>query len=356
MREESLPERLIRILLQNRLLADGEQELLSISWLAADGSMRRFARITRGNEPLCLAVMPASADSREMAEAASAWHIGHHLQLRGVPVPRLLAREEDSGTILFEDLGDVRLHDLVAATDFSDERERSRLLATYRQVIDLLVVMQVEGADGFDARWCWDSPCYDRRLMLERESGYFLRAFWKDLLALDVPAGVESEFSAVADQASQAAGDFFLHRDFQCRNIMIKEGRVRFIDYQGGRRGPLGYDLASLLIDPYAALPDDFRSELFAYYLVVLGSRLKIDADLFRRQYAALALQRNLQIIGAFAFLSGARGKNFFAGYIRPAVEQLRERLRNPLFADLKNLRSMVEAALALLDKGSAAR
>ena len=220
--KETLLEKLIPILLRHQLLAEGELEMLSVTPLAADGSTRRFVRIAKNTAPLCLAVSPDSASDREMAEAAAAWHIGRHLQWQGVPVPHLLAREEDSGTILFEDLGDTRLHDLVMATDFREAQARESLLAIYREVIDQLVIMQVEGAVGFDERWCWDTPRYDRQLMLERESGYFLRSFWSDLLGLDVPVGVEGEFAAIAGHAAEAPCDFFLHRDFQCRNIMIK--------------------------------------------------------------------------------------------------------------------------------------
>ena len=349
---EMPPEKLVRMLLANRLLADGEQALLSAGNLAADGSSRRFIRIAKGGEPLCLAVMPASPAAREMAEAAAAWHIGRHLQRRGIPVPQLLARDEESGTIFFEDLGDTRLHDLVSDTDFSDVAARGRLLAIYREVLERLVEMQVEGAHGFHEEWCWDTPFYDRELMLERESGYFLRAFWNGLLAMETPAGLQDEFAALADLAAEAPAGFFLHRDFQSRNIMLADGRVRFIDFQGGRKGPLGYDLASLLIDPYSALPDDCCDQLFAHYLRLVESRLQVDARDFRRQYAVLALHRNLQIIGAFAFLSQVRGKTFFAGFIVPALRGLEARLRQPVFEGLRVLPGMVVEALAQLKRG----
>ena len=348
--KETLLEKLIPILLRHRLLAEDELELLSVAPLAADGSTRRFVRVAKHTAPLCLAVLPESTAAREMAEAAAAWQIGRHLQGRRVPVPDLLGWEEDSGIILFEDLGDTRLHDQVIATDFREAQARESLLAIYREVIDQLVVMQVEGVVGFDERWCWDTPRYDRQLMLERESGYFLRAFWRDLLGMDAPAGVDGEFAAIAGLAAEAPCDFFLHRDFQCRNIMIKDGRIRFIDYQGGRRGPLAYDLASLMIDPYATLPDDCCSQLFEYYLDVMENRLKLDVGVFRRHYALLALQRNLQIIGAFAFLSQVRGKTFFTGYIRPAVHQFHARLQDPLFADLKIVRTMADKAMVMLE------
>ena len=120
--------------------------------------------------------------------------------------------------------------------------------------------MQVRGAVSFDPKWCWDTPQYDRMLMLERESGYFLQAFWQDLLGMEEPPGLQEEFFELADRAARIPAGYFLHRDFQSRNIMIHGGEACIIDFQGGRLGPLAYDLASLLIDPYVALPDDFPS------------------------------------------------------------------------------------------------
>jgi hypothetical protein len=188
--------------------------------------------------------------------------------------------------------------------------------------------MQCKAREGFEVRWCWDSPVYDRDIMLERESGYFLRAFWQGLLQQEVPAGLQEEFERLADTAVSAPNDYFLHRDFQSRNVMIQDGRVRIIDYQGGRLGPLGYDLASLLLDPYAQLPVWFQEELYWYYLSRLGEITVFEAELFHQTYRALALQRNLQIIGAFSFLSEVRGKSFFTRFIGPSLASLLRQLQ----------------------------
>ena len=347
--ESELLDDLMPILKAAGLIDRGQPSALEVSMIAADGSTRRFARISRHGRALCLAVFPEVAEGAMMAEAVAAWRIGRHLWRRGVPVPELYGWDERRGLVLFEDLGDTRLHGLVQATDFDDPGARSGLQDLYRQALDRLVAMQIDGAAGLDGGWCWDTPRYDRQLMLERESGYFLRAFWQDLLALPAPAGIDDEFAAIAGMAAEAPAGFFLHRDFQSRNIMIKDGRVRIIDYQGGRFGPLGYDLASLLIDPYADLPLDFSDQLFHYYLDRLGERLPVDPGEFRHHYELLALQRNLQIIGAFAFLSRVRGKRFFAGYIRPAVGRLRARLQDPIFAGQRILRAMVDEAVERL-------
>lgn len=324
---------------------------LTVTVLSADGSSRRFIRLRRGEQPLCLAVFPAGGEERDLAEARSAWQIGRHLHQRGIPVPAIFGRQQESGAILFEDLGDIRLHDLVLATDFADPAARRRIVGLYEQALIQLVAMQLDAAAGFEDCWCWDSPCYNRQTMVERESGYFLRAFWQGLLGRAIPAGLEDEFRSIAGQAAGAPVHFFLHRDFQSRNIMVKDGRIRIIDYQGGRRGPLGYDLASLLTDPYAALPEEIREHLLQFYLAELSRRLVFDSREFLRYYSLLALQRNLQIVGAFAFLSQVRGKAFFAGFIGPAVAMLHARLREPLFQQCTVLRRTAEAAVEALSR-----
>jgi aminoglycoside/choline kinase family phosphotransferase len=101
---------------------------------------------------------------------------------------------------------------------------------------------------------------------------------------------------------------------------MLKDGRLRVIDFQGGRRGPLGYDVAALLIDPYVNLNQDLQQEFLEYYLELLTARQAVDQESFREQYAHLSLCRNLQILGAFGFLTKARGKSYFARYIPAAL------------------------------------
>ncbi len=350
MQDDRLLRRIIPLLFASDLISEEDMVSLNaglaVSVLDGDGSSRQFVRIGRDNRPLCLAVFPPAEESRNLAEARAAWRIGRHLMARGIPVPALYGWQEESGLILFEDLGDTRLHERVCATDLASLPARQGLVRLYEETIEQLIAMQVDGAEGFDTGWCWDTPCYDRQLMLEKESGYFLRAFWQGMLGRQIPEGIDEDFRFIADQAAGAPGHFFLHRDFQSRNIMIKDGHIRIIDFQGGRRGPLAYDLASLLIDPYAALPEAIQRHLLQFYQEQLARRMRIDAGVFSRQYSLLALQRNLQIIGAFAFLSQSRGKAFFADYIRPALVMLRSRLQEPVFSRLTVLRRVVEQAV----------
>jgi aminoglycoside/choline kinase family phosphotransferase len=188
--------------------------------------------------------------------------------------------------------------------------------------------------------------------MLERESGYFLQALCRDLLQLPIAdQEVEHEFAVLADRAQQADATFFMHRDFQSRNIMVLEGRVRFIDFQGGRLGPAAYDLASLLIDPYAALPQQLQSDLLELYLDEFTTLVSYDRQRFKEEYLVLALQRNLQMLGAFAFLSNQRGKPFFRQYIKPALCNLQTLLAKADPDEYPSLKALTEQCLAEIDK-----
>jgi hypothetical protein len=329
---------------QANLISAHEADLFPENWeiqpVLSDGSTRLFFRIRLQRGNICLAAAPALTKSEDLAEARSAYHIGSHLAYSGVPVPEIFGWDEKSGLILFEDLGDQRLHDL-------KERENANDLRTwYTEVIDRLVHMQLAGAQGFDTDWCWDTWRYDRKLMIARESRYFLKAFWQDVLGHAVPDGIEDEFLAIACLIDGKVRDVFLHRDFQSRNIMIKNDKIRIIDYQAGRLGPPGYDLASLLIDPYAALTQEFQDELFEYYLSVPALRSAFPLNELKMQYPFLALQRNLQIIGAFSFLSKVRKKPFFSSYILPSLVMLCRRMQEPVFTDFPVLKKMADTSL----------
>ncbi|WP_136808467.1 aminoglycoside phosphotransferase family protein [Desulfosediminicola flagellatus] len=288
--------------------------------LQGDGSNRKFWRIRTVSGRDCILVAPEKNETKELCESKSVWEIGNHLYRAGVSVPELYGFDEQAGILICEDLGNTHLHSLVIGTSFESTESTENLRKIYRETLDQLVTMQLHGGLDFQSEWCWDTSLYDKELMLERESGYFLTAFWQGLIGKDIPKGINNEFEKIADIAASAKNTFFLHRDFQSRNVMIKDGKVRIIDFQGGRRGPLGYDLASLLIDPYVSLPLWFQKELYDYYLQKVETILTIDREVFAGQFIALSMQRNLQILGAFAFLSEVRGKLFFRNYVQPSL------------------------------------
>lgn len=308
-----------------------------VAVLVPDGSSRRFFQLRGPGDRHLIAILPPENDLRGQAEAIAFDRIGRHLRRHDVPTPEIHAFDRATGLVLCEDLGERRLFEQVA------EQGPEQTLDCYEQAVRQLARMQVRAAEGFDPAWCWDTPRYDRQLMRERESGYFLRACCTDLLgiAFDHQA-VEAECARLADVASLAPAGFFLHRDFQCRNIMLTGDTVRFIDFQGGRLGPLAYDLASLLLDPYAAVPQTMQEHLTEVYLHALQDEIPYNPEQFRREYLVLALQRNLQILGAFAFLSQVRQKPFFAHYLRPALASLDTLLAQPEAAGYAALQTLI--------------
>lgn len=307
--------------IENLLIAHGEEfhGISGVAQLAGDGSDRRFFKFRSGSAAY-LAVLPSPTHPQAHAEARAAFHIGSHLHAAGVAVPRIFGFDPESGLILFEDLGDTLLYDLIQ----THGPNSLAVQAYYGQAIEALLRLQLAGRPGFDPAWCWDTPRYDRALMLSRESGYFKKALCEDYLGMThLPPGLAAEFEALADRAAQLPADSILHRDFQSRNIMILHERVRIIDFQGARLGPLGYDLASLLIDPYARLSRESQDALLCAYLDGLARHIPLDRESFLEGYYLMVLQRNLQILGAFAFLSQVRGKEFFRQFIHPAAISL---------------------------------
>ena len=123
---------------------------------------------------------------------------------------------------------------------------------------------------------------------------------------------------------------------------MIKEDQMRFIDFQGGRMGPLHYDLASLLIDPYVELNDTLRQKLTEYYLKQLGKLITVDQKQFLRDYTVIALHRNMQVLGAFAYLSMVKQRKQFTQFIPPALKNLKKLLNLETFSPYKNVRKVV--------------
>ncbi len=287
--------------------------------LSGDGSDRSWYRLRSAVGSLIMAdhgIRKAAG----VLEADAFVSIGNHLRKRGIHVPGILLHDTFSGLVFLEDLGDVNLQAVVRGSD-----DPNKIRSVYNQVIRRLVRMSIDGYAKFDPAWAYQTPRYDEELIVERECGYFVKAFLNGYLGWDVPLGpLSDEFHRLADGALSGACTGFMHRDFQSRNIMVRSGNVYFIDFQGGRTGPIQYDLASLLIDPYVALPHDLQTDLLTECIGALSRRMEIDHDAFRRAYAFCALARNLQILGAYGYLSRVKGKAQFEQYIPAALKSLK--------------------------------
>ena len=285
--------------------------------LHGDGSDRQWYRLSAEGRTLIMADHHIRRNTdRQEVDAYVA--IGKHLHARGLAVPQIYLHDNCAGLVFLEDLGDRHLQDEIA------ELNVAQIKTLYERVIDHWVAMAVTGARAFDPAWTYQTPRYDREVVLENECRYFIDAFVRGHLGRNTRfRELADEFHWLADKIMQIPVTGFMHRDFQSRNIMVNAGDIFFIDFQGGRLGPLQYDLASLLIDPYTALPTDLQDDLRIYCSDVLQQRFGIDATEFGNGYALCALSRNLQILGAFAFLGGTRGKTQFLDYIPKAVQSL---------------------------------
>jgi N-acetylmuramate 1-kinase len=308
-----------------RLEAAAKTRGLSLTFpqtLAGDGSDRRFYRLL--GSPTAVLLFHPFPPGGEVNENDSYFLVGRHLRARGVPVPEIYTYCREEFWMLTEDLGDISLESVIKR-----QTQESQIRYWYRQALDLLVDMQIKGEMGFDSAWCFDTPVLHRPFLWERECGYFVAAFLNNYLGLETSMeDLARDFQRLLTGALPPGPNYFLHRDFQSRNLFITNGRLRVIDFQGGRLGPLGYDVASLLIDPYVNLSPAWQAELLDYYLDLLTSRLAVDPAAFREQYEHLAICRNLQVLGAYAFLTKVKGKEQFARYIPPAVAGLGRRLR----------------------------
>uniref|UniRef100_A0A7C3UXE6 Aminoglycoside phosphotransferase n=1 Tax=Desulfobacca acetoxidans TaxID=60893 RepID=A0A7C3UXE6_9BACT len=304
--------------------------------LAGDGSDRRFFRVPGGTS-LVLLYHPRPPGAR-VTENDSYALIGRHLKARGVPVPEIYVYCREENWLLLEDVGDLSLAE--AAAGAAGDRE---ILAWYQQALRILVNQQIAGRQGFNPAWCFDTPAVTRQFLWERECRYFVRAFLQGYLGLDLDeADLQPDFERLLAGCRPEESAFFLHRDFQSKNLFVQGENLRVLDFQGGRLGPLAYDLAALLIDPYVDLDPVRQEELFSAYLDLLANQAAVDRPAFREQYDHLALCRNLQILGAFGFLTRVKGKGQFARYIPTAVAGLRRRLA-PRATDFPRLAAMMD-------------
>jgi len=236
-------------------------------------------------------------------------------------------------------LGDLHFQTAVRRT-----QDRAEIVAHYRAVMDILIKMGVEGAKGFDPAYTYQTPSYDRELIIEREAKYFVTAFLNGYKGLEIGfEQLHKEFELIAETSLKTDHIGFLHRDFQSRNILVRDKKYYVIDFQGGRLGPLQYDLASLLIDSYVELPQDVQDRLLSDYLTRLSKVIPVDPGRFLHAYHYCAINRNLQILGAFAYLSRQKGKKDFEAYIPPALKSLKQRLQNVEPQVCDQLRRIVE-------------
>jgi aminoglycoside/choline kinase family phosphotransferase len=325
-----------------RVFPDTRIRTASREHLKGDGSDRQWYRLKMGQKSMIL-VDHGIRTSDRINETHAFVNIGRYLFDRGLPVPQIYEADTFAGYVLLEDIGNLNLQRVVRQSESSEN-----VIDLYRRVIHLLIKFSTSGADQFDTGWCYQTSRYDRSLILEKECRYFVEAFLNSYLGLQIKyADLKKEFEYLADNALKHSVQGLMHRDFQSRNIMIRKDQIYFIDYQGARMGPIQYDLASLLIDPYVDLPQHIQTHLLAYALEKMQGQMNLVADNFKGCYRFCSLTRNLQILGAFAHLTRVKGKMHFEKYIPAAVRTFEYNLKNQQDGKLPMLMELTDTIIA---------
>lgn len=303
--------------------------------LYGSGSNRRYVRLVSPSGESCMGVT-----GTDVNENKAFLTIAGHFRSKGIPVPEIYAVSADGLSYLQEDLGDTLLYDMVEKSRKDNSWDAvSGLLC---RTIALLPKIQFEGADGLDFSVCYPQPSFDKRMALF-DLNYFKYCFLK-------PSGLEFNEVRLQDDLERLADDLldggegcvgshrpgqpvpptFLYRDFNARNVMIRDGQPYFIDFQGGRRGPIYYDVASFVWQARAKYPQEVKDMLVESYVEALSEYVSVEPSVFNGRLRIFLLFRLLQVLGAYGFRGLVEHKAQFVTSIPPALASLAELLDKP--------------------------
>jgi aminoglycoside/choline kinase family phosphotransferase len=279
-------------------------------------------------------------------ENAAFLEFSKHFRKHGLPVPEIYGEDLDHGVYLEEDLGNTTLYEFL-----SKNRNAGAIappvVEAYRKVVAILPRFQVEAGHDVNYEACYPIGSFDRQSVawdLNYFKYYFLRL-------AGVPfneQALEDDFGRLTDFLMTAERHYFLYRDFQSRNIVLRDGQPYFVDYQGGRKGALQYDIASLLFDAKADLPPELRQELLDHYLDALSGYIKVDREAFMKHYYAYVYVRILQALGAYGFRGFYERKQHFLQSVPFAMKNLRWLLHHvTLPIELPTLMAAFQSMLA---------
>ena len=310
------------------------QQLTQITELPASGSNRRYFRLQGGNISLIGAI------GTNLQENHSFIYLAKHFREKGLRVPAVLAVSEDGSAYIQEDLGDQILFGMVAQgreSGLYSDMETNLL----RRTIEQLPRLQFLGAKGLDWKNCYPQESFDAR-MIDFDLNYFKYCFLKATGLEFNEIQLQEDFEKFKADLLQDDDNTFLYRDFQARNVMIKDGEPWFIDFQGGRRGPIYYDVASFIWQARSRFPEDLKQDLIRCYLRALQQFKQVDEQEFRSRLRLFVLFRTLQVLGAYGFRGYFEKKPHFLASVPFALSNLRKLLEIP-FTDYPYLNSVLE-------------
>ena len=300
--------------------------------IAASGSARKYYRIVTDKRTL----IGTYSENTEENEAFLTF--SKHFHDLGLNVPEVFAINEEKTCYLQSDFGDDNLFAHVqkalianvgpstpstSSGTVSGTAYSENVIELYKKALKHLVKLQVLGHKGLDYSRAYPTECFDRQAILD-DLNYFKYYFVKPHEEIEFnETRLDKDFEAFADFMSQAPSDFFMYRDFQSRNIMVKDNELYFIDFQGGRKGPLNYDVVSLLYQVKAQMPQAVRDELVNYYKVELSQFVDpktMKFDLYQPYFVYLRL---LQVLGAYGFRGLIQKKSHFIESIPYALKEI---------------------------------
>lgn len=311
----------------------------AVAPLNAHASNRRMFRLTGPTGGSVVGIVnPNQYENRAFVE------FSRHFRSLGLPVPEIYAVDEESGAYLEEDLGNETLYDVLSVargegSDFPPAVER-----LYIEAVSILPRFQIVGGASLNYDFCHPRRSYDRESMLW-DMRFFRDSFVKRAGVAFDEVGLERDFDRLTQFLEEAPTGFFMYRDFQSRNIMVRDGALYFIDYQGGRRGPLQYDVASLVYQAKARIPAEVRGRMVDAYLESASRFVPIDRPLFLRHFYGFVLVRLLQVLGTYGEQGLNLQKTYFVESIPPALRNLAALAPEmPLLAELSEFGRIVQA------------
>ncbi len=280
------------------------------------GSGRAIVRLSSGDHTAIGVLYSVHEENRAFLE------FSRHFRRHSLPVPEIYAENLTQGAYLQQDLGDTTLFQFLNANRDGASIAPSAIEA-YRKVVAILPRFQVQAGRNLNYQVCYPRPSFDRQ-SIAWDLNYFKYYF---LRLSGIPfneQALEDDFTRLSDFLLTAPADYFLYRDFQSRNIMLQNGEPFFLDYQGGRKGALQYDIASLLYDGKADLPPELRQQLLDHYLDCLAACIPVDRAAFMQHYYAFVYIRILQALGAYGFRGFYERKAHFLQSVPFALKNLR--------------------------------
>ena len=312
------------------------QKPVEIYELPSSGSNRRYFRI-KGDG---ITLIGAAGTSVE--ENVAFIEIGRHFMLKGLPVPKVLCVSENKEYYLQEDLGDVTLFNHVAAGRESghySDYEKSLL----KKTIAALPKIQFEGGRGLDYSVCFPQPEFDAR-MIFFDLNYFKYCFLKATGLEFSEIKLQDDFHKLSlDLLKTTCGETFLYRDFQARNVMLVDDEPYFIDFQGGRKGPFYYDLASFVWQAKANYSQELKEELISTYREALKKYVDVPAEEFYKTLRIFVLFRTMQVLGAYGFRGYFEKKPHFLQSVPFAIDNLRKLIKEAPFTEYPYLQEIME-------------